>query len=63
MSILIKDVEFLVDMILELLENFDNDFPDCLNSFNEGELLECLSSVLRICQQDSTKVFVWMQKK
>ena len=44
MSILIRDVEFSSDMILELLENFDSDFPDCLNSFNEGERLECLSS-------------------
>ena len=44
MSILIRDVEFSSDMILELLENFDGDFPDCLNSFNEGERLECLSS-------------------
>ena len=42
MASLIRDVEFTPDMILELLENFDKDYQGDLNSFKEGESLECL---------------------
>ena len=44
MALLIGDVKFTADMILELLENFDKDYQGVLNSFKEGERLECLSS-------------------
>ena len=44
MTSLIGDVKFTADMILELLENFDKDYQGDLNSFKEGECLECLSA-------------------
>ena len=44
MASLIGDVKFTADMILELLKNFDKDYQGDLNSFKEGERLECLSA-------------------
>ena len=44
MASLIGDVKFTSDMFLELLENFDKDYQGDLNSFKEGERLECLSA-------------------
>ena len=44
MASLIGDVKFTADMILELLENFDKEYQGDLNSFKEGERLECLSA-------------------
>ena len=43
-ELLIRDVKFTSDMILQLLEKMHGDFPENLNFFKEGENLECLDS-------------------
>ena len=58
MTLLIGDVKFTSDMILELLENFDKGYQGDLNSSKEGECLECLS-VENICH----RVIIPPQKK
>ena len=44
MALLIGDIKFMADMILELLENFDKEYQGDLNSFKDVERLECLSA-------------------
>ena len=38
------DVKFSADMLLKLIEKFNGEYPEELNSFKEGEALELLSA-------------------
>lgn len=38
------DIKFSADMLLKLIEKFNGEYPEELNSFTEGKALEVLSA-------------------